>query len=122
MPSLRGLFLVLPGEENLYIFQKNFVGCYENSDFAGKAEFKNSDSVGKRLDKNSDFGYDIEKEGMMMFKRKIYNQLLQWKEESQGRTALLIEGARRVGKSTVVEEFGKNEYITKILFYVTSDN
>ena len=39
MPSLRGLFLVLPGEENLYIFQKNFVGCYENSDFAGKAEF-----------------------------------------------------------------------------------
>ena len=115
MPSLRGLFLVLPGEENLYIFQKNFVGCYENSDFVGKAEFKNSDSVGKRLDKNSDFGYDIEKEGMMMFKRKIYNQLLQWKEESQGRTALLIEGARRVGKSTVVEEFGKNEYESYIL-------
>ena len=78
-------------KKNLYIFQKNFVGCYENSDFAGKAEFKNSDSVGKRLDKNSDFGYDIEKEGMMMFKRKIYNQLLQWKEESQGRTALLLE-------------------------------
>ena len=51
----------------------------------------------------------------MMFKRKIYNQLLQWKEESQGRTALIIEGARRVGKSTVVEEFGKNEYESYIL-------
>ena len=45
-----------------------------------------------------------------MFRRKIYDRLLQWKEESQGRTALLIEGARRVGKSTVVEEFGKREY------------
>ena len=45
-----------------------------------------------------------------MFKRKIYDRLLQWKEESQGRTALMIEGARRVGKSTVAETFGKNEY------------
>ena len=45
-----------------------------------------------------------------MFKRKIYNKLLQWKNESNGNTALLIEGARRVGKSTVVQEFGKNEY------------
>lgn len=50
-----------------------------------------------------------------MFKRKIYNKLQQWKEESQGRTALLIEGARRVGKSTVVETFGKNEYASYIL-------
>ena len=45
-----------------------------------------------------------------MFKRKIYDKLLQWKHESNGSTALLIEGARRVGKSTVVQEFGKNEY------------
>lgn len=50
-----------------------------------------------------------------MFKRKIYDRLLSWKQESQGRTALLIEGARRVGKSTVVEEFGKNEYKSYIL-------
>lgn len=50
-----------------------------------------------------------------MFKRKIYNKLLEWKNESNGNTALLIEGARRVGKSTVVEEFGKNEYETYIL-------
>ena len=50
-----------------------------------------------------------------MFRRKIYDRLLQWKEESQGRTALLIEGARRVGKSTVVEEFGKRDYESYIL-------
>lgn len=50
-----------------------------------------------------------------MFKRKIYDKLLTWKQESDGRTALLIEGARRVGKSTVVEEFGKNEYESYIL-------
>lgn len=50
-----------------------------------------------------------------MFKRKIYNELLQWKEESDGRTALLVEGARRVGKSTVVEEFGMKEYESYIL-------
>ena len=50
-----------------------------------------------------------------MFKRKIYDTLLSWKKESDGRTALLIEGARRVGKSTVVEEFGKNEYDSYIL-------
>ncbi|MGN1204740.1 MAG: ATP-binding protein [Lachnospiraceae bacterium] len=45
-----------------------------------------------------------------MFKRKIYSKMLDWKRESDGRTALLIEGARRIGKSTVVEEFAKNEY------------
>ena len=50
-----------------------------------------------------------------MFKRKIYDTLLSWKKESDGQTALLIEGARRVGKSTVVEEFGKNEYDSYIL-------
>lgn len=50
-----------------------------------------------------------------MFERKIYKTLLSWKKESDGRTALLIEGARRVGKSTLVEEFGKNEYDSYIL-------
>ena len=50
-----------------------------------------------------------------MYKRKIYDRLLQWKSESQGKTALLIEGARRVGKSTVVEEFGKKEYTSYIM-------
>lgn len=51
----------------------------------------------------------------MIFKRKIYNQILQWKQESNGKTALLIEGARRVGKSTIVEEFAKREYDSYIL-------
>ena len=50
-----------------------------------------------------------------MFKRKIYSKLLSWKEESNGNTALLIEGARRIGKSTVVESFAKNEYQSYIL-------
>lgn len=50
-----------------------------------------------------------------MFQRKIYGKLLEWKQESDGKTALLIEGARRVGKSTVVEEFAKNEYKSYIL-------
>lgn len=50
-----------------------------------------------------------------MFKRKIYSKILEWKQESDGRTALLIEGARRIGKSTVVEEFARNEYESYIL-------
>lgn len=50
-----------------------------------------------------------------MFRRKIYDKLTEWKRESDGKTALLIEGARRIGKSTVAEEFGKNEYETYIL-------
>ncbi|WP_432623582.1 ATP-binding protein [Bifidobacterium sp.] len=45
-----------------------------------------------------------------MFKRKMYDVLLDWKSRSQGRTAMLVEGARRVGKSTVVEEFARREY------------
>ena len=43
-------------------------------------------------------------------KRKIYEQLVHWKEHEQGKVALLIEGARRVGKSYIVEEFARNEY------------
>lgn len=50
-----------------------------------------------------------------MFKRKIYDKLVEWKHESDGHTALLIEGARRIGKSTIVEEFARNEYESYIL-------
>ena len=53
--------------------------------------------------------------GTAVFKRKIYDQLVAWKNESQGKTALMIEGARRVGKSTVAEEFARNEYESYIL-------
>lgn len=54
-----------------------------------------------------------------IFKRKIYDRLLKWKQESNGKTALLIEGARRIGKSTIVEEFAKN---TNPIFSSTSPN
>ncbi|MDE7386811.1 MAG: AAA family ATPase [Muribaculaceae bacterium] len=46
----------------------------------------------------------------MIFRRKIYSKMLEWKQKSGGKTALLIEGARRVGKSTIAEEFARNEY------------
>lgn len=48
-------------------------------------------------------------------KRKIYEQLLRWKTESTPDAALLIEGARRVGKSWIVEEFAKREYRSFVL-------
>ena len=48
-------------------------------------------------------------------KRKIYSQLVHWKNTSQGKSALLIEGARRIGKSYIVEEFARNEYDSYIL-------
>ena len=51
----------------------------------------------------------------MIFKRKLYQKMLLWKNRRNGSTALLIEGARRVGKSTLVEEFAKNEYKSYIL-------
>ena len=46
----------------------------------------------------------------MFFRRKAYAKLLQWKELAAGTSAVLLEGARRIGKSTIVEEFAKNEY------------
>lgn len=50
-----------------------------------------------------------------VFKRKIYDKLLDWKNNEKGATALLIEGARRVGKSTIVEEFARREYASYML-------
>lgn len=50
-----------------------------------------------------------------VFRRKIYNRMVEWKENSNGSTALLIEGARRIGKSTIVEEFARKEYQSYIL-------
>ena len=50
-----------------------------------------------------------------IFKRKLYDRLLEWKRVQNGKSAILIEGARRVGKSTLVEQFAKNEYETYIL-------
>ena len=53
--------------------------------------------------------------GQRVFKRKIYDNILDWKRNNDGRTALLVEGARRIGKSTIVEEFARNEYKSYIL-------
>ncbi len=51
----------------------------------------------------------------MDIKRKIYNNMLEWKKMDNGNSALLIEGARRVGKSFITEKFAKNEYKSYIL-------
>ena len=50
-------------------------------------------------------------------KRKIYDRLLQWKQEKDGTSALMIEGARRVGKSYIAEEFARND----LFFYSNYD-
>ncbi len=54
-------------------------------------------------------------EDMIRFKRKMYGTMLKWKQERNCDTALLIQGARRVGKSTIAEEFARNEYKSYIL-------
>ena len=51
----------------------------------------------------------------MIFKRKIYEDMLSWKSLSHGESALMLEGARRIGKSTIVKEFVKNEYESYII-------
>lgn len=58
---------------------------------------------------------DIMEDKMTPFRRKIYDTMLKWKQERNGDSALLIEGARRVGKSTIAEEFGRREYKSYIL-------
>ena len=58
-------------------------------------------------------------EAERIFKRKIYDRLLQWKETSNGKSALLVQGARRIGKSTIVEEFARREYASYILIDFT---
>lgn len=52
---------------------------------------------------------------MIELKRKIYSKLVEWKNNSQGASALLIEGARRIGKSHIAEQFAKHEYDSYIL-------
>ena len=61
---------------------------------------------------------------MALYRRKIYDKLLGWKQESAGKSAMLIEGARRVGKSTIAEEFARREYASYLIVdfsRVTSD-
>ena len=63
-----------------------------------------------RFRATSDMIEAVNGENAMVFRRKILERLKSWKAESQGRSALLVEGARRVGKSFVVAQFGKSEY------------
>lgn len=63
------------------------------------------------LDRNRGNG----REDQMIFKRKIYEKLVSWKANTKGTKALFIEGARRIGKSTIVEEFADREYKSYIL-------
>ena len=58
----------------------------------------------------------------MIFKRKLYDKMLEWKLQRNGSTALLVKGARRVGKSTLVEEFAKREYKSYILIDFSEKN
>lgn len=53
--------------------------------------------------------------GTRIFQRKLYAQMLKWKQSKDGKTALLIKGARRVGKSTIAEEFARREYASYIV-------
>ena len=53
--------------------------------------------------------------GGYIMRRKIYDEMLKWKETSKGNTALLIDGARRVGKSYIAEKFAKENYKSYIL-------
>ena len=60
----------------------------------------------------------------MYFKRKAYDKLFEWKKRYSEKYAVLLEGARRVGKSTIAENFAKNEYRSYILidFSKTTSN
>lgn len=58
----------------------------------------------------------------MLLSRKIYQNLLEWKSSSNGKKALLIEGARRIGKSTIVEAFAQNEYRSYLLIDFSKTN
>lgn len=58
----------------------------------------------------------------MVFKRKVYDKLLEWKELSAGTSAVFLEGARRIGKSTIVEEFAKREYDDYMILDFAKEN
>ncbi len=80
----------------------------------------NGDLRGNCIYTNGDLRYIIADGGdrimgKPVFKRKIYDEILEWKEKRSDKYSLLIKGARRVGKSTIAEEFAKNEFKSYIL-------
>ena len=81
---------------------------------------KNGDLGGNLVETNGDLRYNLlgKADNSMkkpIFRRKIYDEILEWKEKRSDKYALLIKGARRVGKSTIAEEFAKNEFRSYIL-------
>lgn len=107
---------------------------FEKTDGIGKINFEKTDGIGEiKIEKTDGIGeinFEVLTECSIfalvinnlhnfpmsiIFKRKIYNQILDWKNRKNGSTALLIKGARRVGKSTIAEEFARNEYKSYIL-------
>ena len=89
------MFLTLRFWGQFIFLKKNFGILYFSCIFAGV------------------FSYLVEMK--RIFKRKLYDRLLDWKTRQQGSTAVLVEGARRVGKSTLVEFFARQEYENYIL-------
>ena len=71
----------------------------------------------ENIEENAVLNYNIIeiKEGFNMFKRKVTQQLLEWKEKYGGKYAVLLQGARRVGKSTIAENFAKDNYKSYII-------
>ena len=67
------------------------------------------------MSKFASVNYQKQSKIMRIFKRKLYDKLLEWKHNRQGKTAILIEGARRVGKSTLAKQFAENEYESYVM-------
>ena len=91
---------------------------YKNLEYMQKVLSENLENVqisSLRIIENVLYLLIEEKEVSQKMKRKIYDQLLKWKRNDSRDCALLIDGARRVGKSYIVEEFGKNEYKSYII-------
>ena len=79
----------------------------------GDLDVLNLREIGKCVIFASEIAFDIMEK--RVFRRKIYDRILQWKQESDGESALMIQGARRIGKSTIAEEFAKREYSSYLI-------
>lgn len=92
---------------------------FTNGDSCRIRRFVNGDFCNIGVYMNGDLRYasfiEVKMMAEIMFKRKIYGEMLEWKEKRSDKYALLIKGARRVGKSTIAEEFARNEFKSYIL-------
>jgi hypothetical protein len=102
--------------------QKNLVGIavFRPKNLVGIAVFRPKNLVGMILLSNFGTKFNHMDEPKIIFKRKMYDRMLRWKSERNGETALLIQGARRIGKSTLAEEFARREYKSYLLIDFSS--